>query len=139
MLTGTVFVHCIGHPVAAGGWLLMGFEWCLYPFCLRTVCLSVNSVDLVSRADTARQRTSTTSQFCCGHEQLSHVVLHLFSTNLTAASCLPLLASACRNTIVVDYVNEARQLCYESPDHHKVVSADGTLFKPNGNITGVRP
>jgi chromosome segregation ATPase len=39
---------------------------------------------------------------------------------------------------VVDDVNEARQLCYESPDHHKVVSADGTLFKPNGNITGVR-
>jgi chromosome segregation ATPase len=37
---------------------------------------------------------------------------------------------------VVDDVSEARQLCYESPDRHKVVSADGTLFKPNGNITG---
>jgi len=26
-------------------------------------------------------------------------------------------------------------LCYGS-DHHKVVSADGTMFKPNGTFTG---
>lgn len=46
-----------------------------------------------------------------------------------AAVCL------CSNTLVVDEVQEAHALCY-GPDHHKVVSADGTLFKPNGTFTG---
>jgi chromosome segregation ATPase len=55
---------------------------------------------------------------------------------MLAESLLSASTRLCRNTIVVDDVNEARQLCYDSPDHHKVVSADGTLFKPNGNITG---
>jgi hypothetical protein len=41
------------------------------------------------------------------------------------------------STLVVDELEEARALCY-GPDHHKVVSADGTLFKPNGTFTGVR-
>jgi len=40
-----------------------------------------------------------------------------------------------RSTLVVDDLEEARQLCY-GPDHHKVVSVDGTLFKPNGTFTG---
>uniref|UniRef100_A0A383VHM8 Structural maintenance of chromosomes protein n=1 Tax=Tetradesmus obliquus TaxID=3088 RepID=A0A383VHM8_TETOB len=43
----------------------------------------------------------------------------------------------CGNTLVVDEVQEAQALCY-GPDHHKVVSADGTLFKPNGTFTGGR-
>lgn len=47
------------------------------------------------------------------------------------------LFDVCRsNTLVVDELEEARQLCY-GPDRHKVVSADGTMFKPNGTFTGV--
>eukprot|EP00775_Hariotina_reticulata_P012126 gene12126-12264_t len=41
----------------------------------------------------------------------------------------------CGSTIVVDDLEEARQLCFGS-DHHKVVCVDGTLFKPNGTFTG---
>jgi chromosome segregation ATPase len=36
---------------------------------------------------------------------------------------------------VVDDLEEARSLCYGS-DRHKVVSIDGTMFKPNGTFTG---
>jgi hypothetical protein len=41
----------------------------------------------------------------------------------------------CRSTLVVDDLEEARSLCYGS-DRHKVVSIDGTMFKPNGTFTG---
>eukprot|EP00879_Flechtneria_rotunda_P007607 GHRR01007978.1.p1 GENE.GHRR01007978.1~~GHRR01007978.1.p1 ORF type:complete len:1008 (+),score=459.35 GHRR01007978.1:1304-4327(+) len=41
----------------------------------------------------------------------------------------------CGTTLVVDTIEEARDLCY-GEDHHKVVSVDGTLFKPNGTFTG---
>jgi chromosome segregation ATPase len=37
---------------------------------------------------------------------------------------------------VVDDLEEARKLCYGS-DRHKVVSVDGTMFKPNGTFTGL--
>lgn len=40
-----------------------------------------------------------------------------------------------RSTLVVDELEEARSLCYGS-DRHKVVTVEGTLFKPNGTITG---
>lgn len=43
-----------------------------------------------------------------------------------------------RSTLVVDDLEEARSLCYGS-DRHKVVSVDGTMFKPNGTFTGVMP
>lgn len=42
----------------------------------------------------------------------------------------------CRSTLVVDDIEEARDLCYNRSDHHKVVTVDGTLFKPNGTFTG---
>ena len=37
---------------------------------------------------------------------------------------------------MVDDLEEARKLCYGS-DRHKVVSVDGTMFKPNGTFTGL--
>ncbi len=37
---------------------------------------------------------------------------------------------------MVDELEEARRLCY-GPDRHKVVSVDGTMFKPNGTFTGL--
>eukprot|EP00878_Enallax_costatus_P030403 GHUV01033097.1.p1 GENE.GHUV01033097.1~~GHUV01033097.1.p1 ORF type:complete len:751 (+),score=324.15 GHUV01033097.1:453-2705(+) len=43
----------------------------------------------------------------------------------------------CGSTLVVDGIDEARNFCY-GPDHHKVVTVDGTLFKPNGTFTGGR-
>lgn len=45
-------------------------------------------------------------------------------------------AVCCSNTLVVDDLEEAKALCF-GPDHHKVVTIDGTMFKPNGTFTGV--
>lgn len=56
---------------------------------------------------------------------------------LCALLCLLCHAVLCSNTLVVDDLEEARRLCY-GPDRHKVVSVDGTMFKPNGTFTGVR-
>ncbi|KAF8072553.1 SMC1 [Scenedesmus sp. PABB004] len=47
------------------------------------------------------------------------------------------MAHVCGSTLVVDGIDEARGLCYGA-ERHKVVTLDGTLFKPNGTFTGGR-
>lgn len=54
-----------------------------------------------------------------------------FSLHCHAACC----AMLCSNTLVVDDLEEAKGLCFGA-DHHKVVTVDGTMFKPNGTFTG---
>ncbi|GBF96626.1 hypothetical protein Rsub_09372 [Raphidocelis subcapitata] len=45
---------------------------------------------------------------------------------------------ACGNTLICDTDQEARQLAQGGERRHKVVSLDGTLFKPNGTFQGGR-
>lgn len=49
--------------------------------------------------------------------------------------CVCAVSCVHRSTLVVDDLEEARSLCYGC-DRHKVVSVDGTMFKPNGTFTG---
>ncbi|KAI6215832.1 hypothetical protein M3Y94_00430900 [Aphelenchoides besseyi] len=45
------------------------------------------------------------------------------------------LQFACGNALVTDNANQARQLAYGA-DRHRAVALDGTLFQPNGVISG---
>jgi structural maintenance of chromosome 1 len=47
------------------------------------------------------------------------------------------LQFACGDALVTETANQARQLAYGT-DRHRAVALDGTLFQPNGVISGER-